>query len=67
MNDKYNLVLSPADPDFPKMIQTTEIPGLLIYQRETNEDERGFFKEVVELRDIEKVLGKKINVTQWNH
>lgn len=67
MNDKYNLVLSPADPDFPKMIQTTEIPGLLIYQRETYEDERGFFKEIVELRDIEKVLGKKINVTQWNH
>lgn len=67
MNDKYNLVLSPADPDFPTMIQTTEIPGLLIYQRETNKDERGFFKEVIELRDIEKVLGKKINVTQWNH
>lgn len=67
MNDKYSLVLSPNNPDFPTMIQTTEIPGLLIYQRETNEDERGFFKEIIELRDIEKVLGKKINVTQWNH
>lgn len=67
MNDKYSLVLSPNNPDFPTMIQTTEIPGLLIYQRETNKDERGFFKEIIELRDIEKVLGKKINVTQWNH
>ncbi|MEK7551045.1 MAG: dTDP-4-dehydrorhamnose 3,5-epimerase family protein [Patescibacteria group bacterium] len=67
MNDKYKLAISPNDPDFPKMIQATEIPGLLIYQRDENEDNRGFFKEVVELRDLEKVLGKTINVKQWNH
>ena len=67
MNNKYNLALSPSDPDFPKMIQITEIPGLLIYKRETHEDNRGFFKEVVELKDLEKVLGKTINVKQWNH
>jgi len=66
-NSNYQLALSPDHPDFPTMIQTTDIPGLLIYERETFEDERGFFKEIVELRDLEKVLGKKITVTQWNH
>ncbi len=67
MDTKYKLAVSPGDPGFPKMIETTEIPGLLIYKRETHEDERGFFHEIVELRDLEKVLGKKINVVQSNH
>ncbi|OGH11715.1 MAG: hypothetical protein A3B38_03030 [Candidatus Levybacteria bacterium RIFCSPLOWO2_01_FULL_36_13] len=49
------------------MIKTTEIPGLLIYQREVFEDNRGFFHEIIELKDIEKVLGKKINIVQSNH
>lgn len=61
------LSMQPTDSSWPSMIQTTEIPGLLIYERETFSDDRGFFREAVELRDIEKVLGKKINVTQWNH
>ncbi len=64
---KYDLVVSENDPSWPKMIKTTEIPGLLVYQREVFEDERGFFHEVVELRDLETVLGKKINITQSNH
>lgn len=67
MNNNYELVITPDNPDFPKMIQTTDIPGLLIYERETFSDNRGFFREAVELRDLEKVLGKNINVTQWNH
>jgi len=49
------------------MIKTTEIPGLLIYEREAHADDRGFFKEIVEIRDLEKVLDKKITITQWNH
>lgn len=48
-------------------IEKTEIPDLLVYRREVFEDERGFFHEIVELRDLEKVLGKKINVVQANH
>lgn len=67
MDNPYKLALSPNDPDFPPMITTTDIPGLLVYERETFEDDRGFFREAVELRDMERVLGKKINVTQWNH
>lgn len=67
MNNNYSLALDPSSPDFPPMITTTEIPGLLIYERETFDDNRGFFREAVELRDLEKVLGKKITITQWNH
>ena len=63
----YSLALSPSDPSWPSMIQTTDIPGLLIYQRDTFSDDRGFFREAVELRDMEKVLGKQITITQWNH
>ena len=67
MNNSYKLAVSPESSEWPKFIKTTEIPGLLISQRETFEDNRGFFHEAVELRDFEKVLGKKINITQWNH
>lgn len=52
----------------PKVeIEKTEIPDLFVYRREVFEDERGFFHEIVELRDLEEVLGKKINVVQANH
>lgn len=64
---KYALKMTPQDPQWPTMIETTDIPDLLIYNRETFSDNRGFFREAVELRDIEKVLGKKIEITQWNH
>lgn len=64
---KYDLAISPNDSSWPKMIQTTEIPGLLIYKREVFEDNRGFFHEIVELRDLEKVLGRKIEIVQSNH
>jgi dTDP-4-dehydrorhamnose 3,5-epimerase len=67
MHNPYTLAMEPDNPDWPKMIKTTEIPGLLIYERETFSDDRGFFREAVELRDLEKVLGKKISITQWNH
>ena len=66
-SNPYTLALSPEALDWPTMIQTTAIPGVLIYERETFPDERGFFREVVELRDLEKVLGKKISIAQWNH
>jgi len=63
----YDLIMSPKDPLWPKMIETTDIPQLLVYKGEIFEDNRGFFHEIVELRDLEKVLGKKINVVQSNH
>ena len=48
-------------------INETEIKDLLIYKRNKNTDERGFFKEVVELKDLEEKLNKKIEIKQWNH
>lgn len=48
-------------------ITTTDIAGLLIYERETFNDNRGFFREAVELRDLEKILDKQITIKQWNH
>jgi len=67
MDNPYKLALEPDNPEWPKMIKTTEIPGLLIYERETFSDNRGYFREAVELRDLEKVLGKTITIKQWNH
>ena len=66
-NHLYKLALSPNDQAWPEMIQTTEIPGILIYERQSFSDERGFFHEVVEMRDLEKALGKTISGVQWNH
>jgi dTDP-4-dehydrorhamnose 3,5-epimerase len=67
MTNEFKLGLEPTNPEWPSQIQTTDIPGLLVYERETFSDNRGFFREAVELRDLEKVLGKKITITQWNH
>ncbi len=48
-------------------ITTTEIPGVLVYEREVFADNRGFFHEVVELQDLEKAREKTIAIKQWNH
>ena len=61
------LAMTPDDPRWPAMIQTTAIPGLLIYERPTFADERGFFREAMELRDLATVLGREVAVVQWNH
>lgn len=48
-------------------IKPTSIPGLFILERPTIEDERGFFREVFRLDELEKALGYKLNFVQWNH
>lgn len=65
--NKFQLAMHPDDPQWPSMITTTDIPGLLIYERQTFEDNRGFFREAVEKRDIETVFNTKIDIVQWNH
>lgn len=50
-----------------KYIQTTSIPGLLILERPKLTDERGFFREVFHLDELEKVLGFEFKPVQWNH
>ena len=48
-------------------IRKTSIPGLLILERPTFEDERGFFREVFHLDELEEASGVKFNLAQWNH
>lgn len=48
-------------------IKQTSIPGLLILERPTLDDERGFFREVFHLDELEKVLGYAFKPVQWNH
>lgn len=48
-------------------IKHTSIAGLLILERPTFTDERGFFREVFHLDELEKVSGVKFNLAQWNH
>lgn len=67
MSFEQSLALTPTDPRWPSMITATDIPGLLIYERPTFPDNRGFFREPVEKRDIETVLGRELSIVQWNH
>ncbi|HSW96206.1 MAG TPA: dTDP-4-dehydrorhamnose 3,5-epimerase family protein [Candidatus Saccharimonadales bacterium] len=65
--NKFQLSMQPSDSNWPAMIATTDIPGLLVYERQTFEDNRGFFREAMEKRDLETVFNKKIDIVQWNH
>ncbi len=48
-------------------IKTTSIPGVLILERPVFTDERGFFKEVFHLDELEQALGGVFKPVQWNH
>lgn len=48
-------------------IKQTSISGLLILERPTNGDERGLFREVFHLDELEKVLGYEFRPVQMNH
>ncbi len=48
-------------------IKKTSIPGLLIIERPTYSDNRGFFREAVRLNKLEEVLGIKFSPVQLNH
>lgn len=48
-------------------IHTTSIPGLYIIERPTNHDNRGFFREVFHLDELEEALGGEFKSVQWNH
>lgn len=50
-----------------KYIKTTSIPGLLILERPIFKDERGFFRELFHLDELEKVSGIKFETIQMNH
>ncbi len=48
-------------------IKTTSIPGLLVIERPTYPDDRGFFREVFRHRELKEVSGIDFKPVQWNH
>lgn len=48
-------------------IKKTTIPGLLLIERPTFPDERGFFREIFRLNDLETEIGDKFKIVQANH
>lgn len=50
-----------------KYIKTTSIPGLLILERSIHEDERGFFREVFHLDELEEISRIQFEGVQMNH
>lgn len=47
-------------------VKKTSIPGLLIIERPTFADERGFFREVVRVNELEEATGEKFGFKQWS-
>ncbi|MBI4097440.1 MAG: dTDP-4-dehydrorhamnose 3,5-epimerase family protein [Candidatus Levybacteria bacterium] len=48
-------------------ITKTSIPGLILIQRQTFSDERGFFREPARIKEIEEAAGIKFDIAQMNH
>jgi len=48
-------------------IKETSIKGVYIIERPIFPDERGFFREVFRLKDLEEKIGFKFNIVQSNH
>ena len=48
-------------------IKKTSISGLLVIEKPTYKDERGFFREAVRLNELEEITGSKFEIKQWNH
>lgn len=53
------------EPNSP--VTKTSIPGLLLIQRKTFPDERGFFRETVRISEMEQAIGFPFHVAQVNH
>jgi len=48
-------------------IKKTSISGLLVIEKPTYKDKRGFFREAVRLDELEEITGSKFEIKQWNH
>ncbi len=48
-------------------IHETSILGLLVVERPTFSDARGFFKETFRLNELEALLGREFKIVQQNH
>ncbi len=61
------LIPAPKNLMENKYIKKTSIPGLLILERPVFEDERGFFREIFHMDELEKTYGIKFDGAQMNH
>lgn len=50
-----------------EFVQKTSIEGLLILKRPINKDNRGFFREIFHLNEIEQTLNIQFKGVQMNH
>ena len=50
-----------------QFVKPTSLPGLFVLERPTFTDNRGFFREVFHLNELEDVLGYSFHPVQWNH
>lgn len=48
-------------------VKTTSIPGLLVLERPTFKDNRGFFREVFHLNELVEAIGNEFKPVQCNH
>lgn len=48
-------------------ITKTSIEGLLVLKRPIHKDERGFFREIFHINEVEEVLGIEFKGVQMNH
>lgn len=53
--------------DTNQFIKTTSISGLLVLERPTFSDERGFFREIFHINEIEETLSLEFKGLQMNH
>lgn len=61
MNSDLSILVD--DPEFK--IYKTKIEGLLVFERKLFSDERGYYQELARIPEIEKVLGRKLEIKQW--
>ncbi len=48
-------------------VETTDIEGLLVVRWDTHADERGFFRQTYQIREIAEALGREPVLRQGNH
>lgn len=48
-------------------VETTSIDGLLVVRWPTHGDERGFFRQTYQVRELEEALGREVVLRQGNH
>ena len=48
-------------------VETTSIDGLLVVRWPTHGDERGFFRQTYQVRELEAALGRDVVLRQGNH